>query len=106
MTKVYRGYSQIREIIETGEIPKGRSFYSDDILEVLRIVHNEDSCRVCGSTENLTVDHIHPRRFRAGLRRQLYNLQVLCEYHNNLKADLLPGKNGWWPDELMEYLNE
>lgn len=103
MTKIYKGYSLIREIIELGELPRNQSFYSDDIVEVLRIAHNESSCRVCGSTEDLTIDHIYPRNSEKA-RRKISNLQILCRDCNNLKADYLPGKNGWWPDELMEYL--
>jgi 5-methylcytosine-specific restriction endonuclease McrA len=99
MTKTFSGYNKLRRIIERGETPLNEDLYLDDLLEILYILYNEDSCRACKSIENLTIDHIKPRA-RGGSRRRLKNLQILCFNCNNIKADLLPGKNGWWPDEI------
>lgn len=40
-------------------------------------------CRQCGTTERLSIDHIHPVS-RGGLT-VLHNLQVLCRRHNSAK---------------------
>src|SRR4051812_42089109 len=42
-------------------------------------------CRVCGTTQNLEVDHIVPKV--NGGRDELVNLQVLCGPHNRSKGD-------------------
>lgn len=71
-------------------------------IDLLEVWNNHYGCRVCASLKYLTIDHIIPKG--KGGQNIMMNKQVLCEYHNKLKSDLLPGKNGWWPDELMEYL--
>lgn len=71
-------------------------------IEKLEIWNNHYGCRVCGSKKYLTIDHIFPKD--KGGQNIMSNKQVLCSYHNNLKSNLLPGKNGWWPDELIGYL--
>lgn len=48
-------------------------------------------CNYCGSTENLTIDHIIPyKKAPRGLGQK--NWQVLCEKCNGEKADLLVTK--------------
>lgn len=42
-------------------------------------------CAKCGSTYDLTLDHIIPKSL--GGRTVKKNLQVLCQVHNNLKND-------------------
>jgi 5-methylcytosine-specific restriction endonuclease McrA len=104
MSREWLGYNGIRKIIEAESLPCGpKSFYQDDIIEILRIFFGEESCRACGTTDNLTVDHIYPRTSKKSSRRSLYNLQILCYDCNNTKKDLKPGKNGWWPDSLIKY---
>lgn len=83
-----------------------RQALSEKRLEEISLLekwNNHYGCRVCGSLEYLTIDHIIPRG-KMG-QNTMNNKQVLCEYHNTIKSDFLPGKNGWWPDELMEFLN-
>jgi len=46
----------------------------------------------CGSTENLTVDHIDPRNF--GGTDDIENLTVLCRGCNSQKRDKDP--DYWW----------
>jgi 5-methylcytosine-specific restriction endonuclease McrA len=64
---------------------------------------NYIGCRICHTPDDLTIDHIIPKALRG--QNIMSNKQVLCLFHNNLKGDLPPGKNGWWPDKLMEYFN-
>ncbi len=45
------------------------------------------NCKVCGTTEHLTVDHVIP--VSKGGTNSLENLQVLCNDCNQLKADKL-----------------
>lgn len=104
MSREYLGYNKIREIIEAESLPKfSRTVYQDDIIEVLRILFGEESCRACGLTENLTIDHIRPKTSKRSSRRSLHNLQILCNECNKRKSNLEPGKNGWWPDSLIKY---
>ena len=44
-------------------------------------------CVVCGTTKNLTVDHIKPLRKYPDLARDITNLQVLCRLCNRGKGD-------------------
>jgi hypothetical protein len=53
-------------------------------------------CRLCGSLEDLTIDHVIPKSL--GGQNTFENKQVLCRRCNILKDDLPPGQNGWWPD--------
>ena len=43
-----------------------------------------EQCKVCGSTKDLTVDHIIP--VSKGGTNDLDNLQILCRKHNSTKA--------------------
>lgn len=43
-------------------------------------------CMLCGSTWNIVVDHIKPRRFHPSLELDLDNLQVLCDECNRGKS--------------------
>ena len=55
-------------------------------------------CRVCGTTTDLTIDHIIP--LSAGGSNLMSNKQILCRNHNRCKGSYVP-TNGWWPDNLM-----
>lgn len=103
MSKKYLGYKGIREIIELERLPLRPDIYQDDILEILRLFFGEESCRACGTIDDLTIDHIHPKNSSKTSRRSLHNLQVLCKECNKRKSDLPPGKNGWWPNSLIKY---
>lgn len=50
-------------------------------------------CQACGSERLLTVDHVQP--LSRGGTNELVNLQLLCHRCNHLKADRLPGPDGW-----------
>lgn len=45
-------------------------------------------CRHCGTTENLTLDHVIPKAWSGS--NSVWNLQLLCATCNNEKADTLP----------------
>lgn len=47
------------------------------------------TCKKCGSTENLTVDHIHPEILGGGI--DLDNLQTLCRSCNSSKGSRFIG---------------
>ncbi len=48
----------------------------------------EGKCRKCGTTKDLTIDHIIPMS-KGGSRQGLHNMQVLCTKCNRYKADKL-----------------
>ena len=58
-----------------------------DLREEIRELYGH-MCFACGSTENLTMDHINPRS--AGGRAIPTNLQLLCEKCNGEKANEVP----------------
>jgi HNH endonuclease len=49
------------------------------------------ACRVCGSTDRPSIDHIHPVS-RGGMS-VIGNLQVLCRSHNSRKSNRLSAVN-------------
>lgn len=55
-------------------------------LKVRRAVYARDgnTCRICGTIENLSVDHIHPERHGGTL--DMDNLQTLCRPCNSRKG--------------------
>lgn len=48
------------------------------------VKQNGERCRICGASENLTVDHIIP--IARGGTNDLENLQLLCRKHNSQKS--------------------
>lgn len=46
----------------------------------------KEYCRYCGSKDNLTIDHKHPK-IKGGTDEK-HNLQTLCLYCNQLKSDI------------------
>lgn len=56
-------------------------------LELRQAIEARDGrkCRECGSTQDLTIDHILP--VSKGGKTELKNLQLLCRKHNHLKGD-------------------
>lgn len=58
-------------------------------------------CKACHTEDNLTVDHIIPL-FHNG-SNSFMNKQILCSTCNSIKGNKMPGKNGWWPDNLSNY---
>ena len=71
-------------------------------IEGLEKFYRITGCRVCGETENITVDHIRPKS--KGGQNTKPNKQPLCEKCNKIKGNQMPGKNRWWPDTLLKYL--
>lgn len=47
----------------------------------------DGGCLVCGTTVNLTIDHIVP--LIKGGQNKYENFQTLCKRHNNIKADVI-----------------
>src|SRR5699024_2040843 len=43
-------------------------------------------CTICGTSDDLTVDHIVPYDERPDLAYEISNLQVLCRKHNSSKG--------------------
>lgn len=54
---------------------------------------DEFACTNCGSTENLSIDHIVPRAL--GGADTPRNLQTLCLSCNSRKGDAAPGDDSW-----------
>lgn len=54
------------------------------------LIRRDGQCVYCGSTENLTQDHVIPRA--RGGSNSLSNKQLLCAPCNEAKADALPTK--------------
>src|SRR4051794_39139002 len=52
-----------------------------------RIIARDGQCAVCGSEEQLEVDHIIPYSVSPELGLDPDNLQVLCRQHNRDKSD-------------------
>lgn len=65
---------------------KGKSKHYKEWLALRKIVFARDhyKCRECGSTYNLTMDHVHP--LILGGSNYLQNLQCLCFYCNTNKG--------------------
>lgn len=51
-----------------------------------KILKENDSCRICGKTDGLTVDHIIPPRGNEELFFNENNLQVLCVECHRIKT--------------------
>ena len=79
-----RGFSYKPTIVREPEIIP----YRMGIREELRNeIYDRDGrkCLFCGSTENLSIDHIHP--FSKGGKTELSNLQTLCMTCNRKKKN-------------------
>lgn len=66
-------------------------------------------CVICGTDENLSVDHIQPYSKRPDLFWDIENWQVMCKTHNTQKGDRVTGQvNDWinkrWIDWEKEQL--
>ena len=57
-------------------------------LKKFLIDRDGGKCRKCGSTQDLTIDHIVPKKYGGGSTRD--NLQILCGSCNNKKGHRLP----------------
>lgn len=66
-------------------------YYGAPIGLLEEVAERDKACQMCGSSDSLQFDHIHPRRF--GGKATINNLQRLCGPCNNFKRDnlLLPG---------------
>lgn len=58
---------------------------TSDILQ--KILDRDKICQLCGNTDNLTFDHMHP--VSKGGKSKKNNLQVLCRGCNSFKQDRL-----------------
>jgi 5-methylcytosine-specific restriction endonuclease McrA len=52
-----------------------------------QVLQRDKKCLVCGTLENLTVDHIIPRS--KGGTNHIENLQTLCNDCNHKKGDII-----------------
>lgn len=60
-------------------------FYSSNLWLKVRfeaLINNGKKCCLCGSENNLHVDHIKPRYLRPDLALKISNLQILCKQCN------------------------
>jgi hypothetical protein len=64
--------------------PPGRPRISEDVRAAV-YVRDGGRCQVCGSNENLTMDHKHP--WSKGGPDTIENLRVLCRSCNSRKGD-------------------
>ncbi|WP_162141426.1 HNH endonuclease [Smaragdicoccus niigatensis] len=51
-----------------------------------RAIREQPYCTVCGTTEDLTADHIIPRAILGAAANDPTNVQVLCRRHNSSKG--------------------
>lgn len=58
---------------------------NQDTRQRLYLIKTHGKCANCGSTKNLTQDHIHPSS--KGGKNGLHNKQLLCQSCNKKKAD-------------------
>ena len=88
LTRLYK------EAVEGGYIPNEEIFLHKPIIHRLIIsekIRNEIfqrdkyKCIICGSTQNLEIDHIIP--FSKGGKTEMKNLQTLCKSCNKKKKD-------------------
>lgn len=61
-------------------------FTAADEKYILDLFHHR--CFICGSTDDITIDHVYPLSAGFALTRQ--NACVLCKYHNCVKSNKMP----------------
>ena len=64
----------------------------DEVAAAMRTSNGR--CNICGSTVNLSIDHIIP--LTRGGTNNSYNLRVLCKEHNSIKNNRLDSE--YYPD--------
>lgn len=70
------------------------------IREIL-ISSGQNHCRYCYSTENLTLDHIHPKILGGGNKRE--NFQILCECCNQVKSGaIIESPETFYQDNIVQ----
>ena len=60
------------------------------------IAQSDGVCVVCGTEENLSVDHIQPYSLRPDLFWEPSNWQVMCMTHNGQKSNKTTGQLTDW----------
>lgn len=77
-----QAYAQ-KKGVEIHELMPNRSKVSRTIRK--RVLHRDEyRCQKCGSSKNLTIDHILPRAEGGG--NEMKNLQILCQQCNWAKG--------------------
>lgn len=76
-----------KQAAKTNHIQRRRSQFSQKYDQLmLALIHRDGfECDICGTTEDLTIDHVIPLSKGGG--DELGNLRLLCRLHNSLKGD-------------------
>lgn len=76
-----------KQAAKTNHIQRRRSQFSQKYDQLmLALIHRDGfECEICGTTEDLTIDHVIPLSKGGG--DELGNLRLLCRLHNSLKGD-------------------
>lgn len=78
--------SRVRDRRRPTRTQRGYDYKWNKLSKQLREIH--PFCKQCGSTKDLTVDHIIPLvDLHPELRYEISNLQVLCRRCNSSKGD-------------------
>lgn len=73
------------------------------IKTLIKIKYGKGQCVLCGSEENLTIDHINPLVKKGG--KSIDNLQVLCKQCNALKGEGTNDETIQHAKRILEYQN-
>jgi hypothetical protein len=69
-----------------------RSSYIPRHLRLAVLAADRNRCCFCGTTEGLAIDHIFP--WSLGGLTVMWNLAVLCKYHNTVKSNYWRFRSG------------
>jgi hypothetical protein len=76
-----------KQVAKQIHVQRRRSQFSQKYDQLmLALIHRDGfECAICGTTNDLTIDHITP--LSKGGDDELANLRLLCRLHNSLKGD-------------------
>ena len=82
-------FDELEKYSFIGQVYRGRCYRKSLPLSTKNQILAIGKCLFCGSTDNLTVDHIKP--YSKGGTHDSFNLQCLCGKCNRLKYDKYDG---------------
>jgi hypothetical protein len=90
LLRLFSGEGNQQDVIEFEHVPDDL-YLARKRFDALRSVffhtlskRDGEACKVCGSTRDLTVDHVIP--LSRGGENSLENMQILCRKHNSSKG--------------------